>query len=318
MKKLTLLIVSLLLISTVSNASVVTVNFSTAEGYANGALLNNENWNATVTYPGNWIVDVATESVSADKIFQSARWGRKFNLLSTGDKITFSVEFDCEIEGMPTTNSLMAFGFSPNTDPTSNSTLNQVHLKKAAAVIQLRNSANSANLSPTAELNLTDIDDPASSRTKLLAVEVSLTLGADAASSVISGKVFNLTDNTSSDVGSYTGINATLFNAITTTGIYGTFSTQANNCKPTVYKVSMTDITTSTKFISNDELKVTITDKQLTVTGLALNDEVRVYSSTGSLYMKTNYTGETFDLSYLPNGYYILKSNNVVRKILVK
>ncbi|MDX9747806.1 MAG: hypothetical protein RBT57_04835 [Paludibacter sp.] len=321
MRKLTLFIFSLSLITTISNASDVSVNFSSAEGFVDGSLFNNENWDATFTYPGNWIVNVASESISADKTFQWARWGRQFNLYNIGDKITFRVEFDCEIASMPTSNSLMMFGFiaKPTVGSSSedNPKMNLVHLKKAATVIQLRNNANTANLVPTAQLNLTDIDDAGSTRTKLLAIEVSLTLGADAASTTISGRIFNVTDNTSSDQGFYSGINPELFNSIASTGIYGTFGTAANNCQPTVYKVSMTDLTTSLGLNKNEAI-FSMSDKKLIISGLEQNEEVFVYSVTGNLCMKTKYNGGAIDLSLLSNGYYIIKTSTFVRKIGVK
>lgn len=321
MRTITFLFVALLLLlPSVTKAQASTVTFSSTEGYINGALNNQNSWTTTVTYPGAWTVNANTSTLTTEKDWQQARWGNLINLTTVGSSITFRIEFDCEIETMSTSGSLLQIGFINSTNfSATGQGASSIHVKKStlnlATTIQMRINSNTAGLTPNAELE--GIIASNSTRTKLMAAEVTLTRGADAASSTMKGKIINLTDNISSELGSYTGIDATLYNSMITTGVYSRFATQANICRPTVYKVSMSNVFTSTKVTKNDEMKVSIANKQLKVTGLELNDEVRVYSLTGTLCVAASYSGQVIDLSKLPNGYYMLKSNNLVRKILL-
>ncbi|MDX9747807.1 MAG: T9SS type A sorting domain-containing protein [Paludibacter sp.] len=300
------------------------VEFSTSEGYENGALRNQNNWDATNTYPGNWIVDAEGDGmVWADKMNQRAIWGVPNILTGAGDKITFRVEFDCELESMPTTNSLMYFGFiaKPNvgTGQEDNTKMNVIHFKKAVLTVQLRNNNNAANLSPDASIPLEEVDDPATTKVLRLAVEISLTLGVDAASSTMSGKIINLSKSTETAIGSYTGINADLYNAATSTGLYGTFGSGANNSKPIVYKVSMQKVITSVELPGSSQpfFSVDKRQKQLMFNASVEGENLSIFDLTGKEVFTGIVNSPTVDLKILDNGVYFLKLKKLTGKFLL-
>ena len=103
---------------------------------------------------------------------------------------------------------------------------NVVFLRTASynTQLQLGNNVNSGPLSPNASLVIADCQ--ATGESDDLAVLVTLTLGADAASSTISSKLMNLTDGTETVIGSYTGINSSVYSAATT-NIYGFLHAQS-------------------------------------------------------------------------------------------
>jgi len=270
MKRITILFVTFVMLHTFSNAALFNVNFTSSEGYVNGLLGDHEKWSVTVAWPGAWVVDAANGSVSADKTYQVAKWGQQFLLSKSGDKITFRVEFDTEIQNLQVNGAPLVFGFTSNPNIGSG-VFNLVYIRKTADSYVLRNHDNSAALSPLALLPLSDIQATPSTRTKLLAVEVTLTLGDNAASSTISGKIFNVTDNTASDIGLYTGVNTTLFSAATTTGIYGTFQSGIHNAQPKVYKVVMKDFSTPIVISGGSITDVELTDSDLANSNLRVN-----------------------------------------------
>ena len=193
------------------------VNFTAAEGYADGALYNNANWDSSFT-GATWAVDATVGTVSTDAEWQWAVWGQAFTLTGEGDTVTFRTDFNFSGTLNDKNNPLMTFGFNPGA--TRNQTDDrQVFLRTANfnTQLQLAGDANVSPLSPNASLVIGDCqgDD--------LAVEVNLKLGADAATSIISAKLINVTDGTETVVGSYTGISSALFTSATTTGINGAF-----------------------------------------------------------------------------------------------
>jgi len=270
MKRITILFVTFVILHTFSYAALFNVNFTSSEGYVNGLLGDHEKWSVTVAWPGAWVVDAANGSVSADKTYQVAKWGQQFLLSKSGDKITFRVEFDTEIQNLQVNGAPLVFGFTSNPNIGSG-VFNLVYIRKTADSYVLRNNDNSAALSPLALLPLSDIQATPSTRTKLLAVEVTLTLGDNAASSTISGRIFNVADNTSSEIGLYTGVNASLFAAATTTGIYGTFQSGIHNAQPKVYKVVMKDFSTPIVISGGSITDVELTDSELANSNLRVN-----------------------------------------------
>jgi len=300
------------------------VEFSAGEGYENGALRNHTDWDATLTYPGNWMVDVEGDGLAwADKVNQRAIWGVANILTGAGDGITFRVEFDCELESMPTTNSLLLFGFiaKPNvgTGPEDNPKMNVIHFKKALLNLQLRNNVNAANLTPDASMPIEDIDDPASTRTLKLAVEISLTLGSDAASSTMSGKIISLTKAKETAVGSYTGISADLFTAATSTGVYGTFGTGSNNAKPAIYKVSMHQMVTSVERLERSEnlYSVDREHRKILFKEFSQEEKISIFDISGKKVIEEVIRNHTLDLNKLSAGVYLIKSEKYTGKFVL-
>jgi len=316
MKRITFLFVAYVMLHTFSNAASFNVNFTSSEGYVNGLLGDHEKWSVTVAWPGAWVVDADNGWVSADKTFQVAKWGQQFLLSKSGDKITFRVEFDTEIQNLQLNGAPLVFGFTSNPNIGSG-VFNLVYIRKTADSYVLRNNDNSAPLSPLASLPLNEIQATPSTRTKLLAVEVTLTLGDNAANTTISGKIFNVTDNTSSEIGLYTGVNASLFSAATTTGIYGTFQSGIHNAQPKVYKVSMTDTLTKTSKLIDSQLSLNLNGKILSVNGLDVYNLISIYSLTGKLVLSQVFIGQTFNLNDFPKGVYVIKTSNYIEKFIL-
>lgn len=317
MKKITLLF--LILCFSITQAQTV-VNFTTAEGYVNGSLRNHANWDGTVTYP-TWLVDAATGTVTTEKIWQRAVWGQAFVL--TGNAITFRSDFNFTGTLDEVNTVLILFGFS-TTATFNTGSHNFVYLsaREDEAILQLRNNTNTGNLSPSASLLIADCqgDD--------LAVELTLTLGADAANSTISAKLINVSDSTESDLGSYTGVNATLFSSATTTGVYGMFHSQDFLENQSITAINMNTVTMTenpTLGISKHEdiLDFSVSPNPINdfvqFSGVEMGSQIYVYSIEGKKVGEYIYNGNPIDLSSLNSGMYIMNiSGRSVKKIIKK
>jgi hypothetical protein len=223
MKKLYILFFALAL--TTNNAQT-TVNFTSGEGFSDGALYNQSGWDSSFT--GNtWVVDTSTGAITLSNDWQRAAWEQGFSVSGAGESITFRVDLKFLGTFGTNNNPLIKIGFSSSSDVASSTPpANVVFLRTASynTQLQLGNNVNSGPLSPNASLVIADCQ--ASGESDDLAVLVTLTLGADAASSTISSKLMNLTDGTETIIGSYTGINSSVYSAATT-NIYGFLHAQS-------------------------------------------------------------------------------------------
>tara|TARA_B100000767_G_scaffold179565_1_gene167639 strand:+ start:1115 stop:2464 length:1350 start_codon:yes stop_codon:yes gene_type:complete len=200
--------------------TTVTVNFTADEGFTNGALYTQSGWDSSFTNT-TWVVDTSIEAITLSNNWQRAAWGQGFSVSGAGESITFRVDLKFIGTFGTNNNPLIKIGFSSSSDVRgSTPSANVVFLRTASynTQFQLGNNVNSGPLSPNASLLIADCQATAESDD--LAVFVTLTLGADAASSTISAKLMNLTDGTETVIGSYTGINSNVFSAATT-NIYG-------------------------------------------------------------------------------------------------
>lgn len=213
--------------------SQTTVNFSSSEGFTDGALYNQAAWDSSFT-GSTWMVDTSIGAITLSNNWQRAAWEQGFSVSGAGESITFRVDLKFLGTFGTNNNPLLKIGFSSSSNVGSSTPpANVVFLRTASynTQLQLGNNANSGPLSPNASLQIADCQATAESDD--LAVFVTLTLGSDAASSTISAKLMNLTDGTETVIGSYTGINSNVF-SVATTNIYGflhaqTLTTTGNN-----------------------------------------------------------------------------------------
>ena len=208
------------------------VNFTTEEGFANGALYNQPNWDANFQ-TSTWRVDASQGIVTATDEWKRAAWEQGFLLSGVGDEITFRVDLNFTGSFTAQNNPLIKIGFSASSDVgSSNPPSSTVFLSTTAdnqdnpgGSLQLRNNTNSLPLSLETVLPISDCQG-LNGTTDDLAVIVTLSLGENAMSSTISGKLLNITDGTSSNLGSYSGIDPQVFDAATS-NIYGFFHAQS-------------------------------------------------------------------------------------------
>jgi hypothetical protein len=208
------------------------VNFTTEEGFTNGALYNQPNWDANFQ-TSTWMVDASQGMVTATDEWKRAAWEQGFSLSGVGDEITFRVDLNFTGNLTAQNNPLIKIGFSASSDVgSSNPPSNTVFLSTTednedtpGGALQIRNNINNAPLSLETVLPISDCQG-LNGTTDDLAVIVTLSLGENATSSIISGKLLNITDGTSSNLGSYSGIDTQVFDAAAS-NIYGYFQAQS-------------------------------------------------------------------------------------------
>lgn len=208
------------------------VNFTTEEGFTNGALYNQPNWDASFQ-TSTWMVDASQGLVTATDEWKRAAWEQGFSLSGVGDEITFRVDLNFNGTFTAQNNPLIKIGFSASSNVGgSNPPSSTVFLSTTAdnednpgGSLQLRNNINSLPLSLETSLPLSGCQG-VNGLTDDLAVVVSLSLGENATASTISAKLLNTTDGTSSNLGSYSGIDTQVYDAATS-NIYGFFHAQS-------------------------------------------------------------------------------------------
>jgi len=208
------------------------VNFTTQEGFTSGALYNQPNWDSNFQ-TSTWMVDPSQGMVTATDEWKRAAWEQGLSLSGVEDEITFRVDLNFTGTFNAQNNPLIKIGFSASSDVgNSNPPSSTVFLSTTAenednpgGSLQLRNNTNSLPLSLETSLPLSDCQG-INGLSDNLAVIVTLRLGEDAATSTISGKLINITDGTSSNLGSYSGIDSQVFDAAPS-NIYGFFHAQS-------------------------------------------------------------------------------------------
>ena len=324
MKKLYILFFALAL--TTNNAQT-TVNFTSGEGFSDGALYTQSGWDSSFT-GSTWMVDTSIEAITLSNGWQRAAWEQGFSVSGAGESITFRVDLKFIGTFGTTNNPLIKIGFSSSSD-VANTTppANVVFLRTASYNTQLQwgNNVNSGPLSPNASLVIADCQ--ATGESDDLAVLVTLTLGADAASSTISSKLMNLTDGTETIIGSYTGINSSVYSAATT-NIYGflhaqSLTTTGSNAitQVQVSSVTMTQgntLNTNSFSLSEFGLSQNPVHDQLELSGLNLGTTLSIYNLTGVKVENYIYDGSPLSLGHLNSGVYFLKVPGFTVKKLLK
>ncbi len=201
------------------------VDFKT--GYAPGLLNNNPNWKAATTEGYN-VDNSGLGSVSCEGKYKKAVMGQKFNLSGEGDSLIYKVDFNFNGIIGELNKILMRFGFTTvNAQNTTPANENVVHLSinNWNGHLALRDDANQGNASSGFQnVSL----PPASVNGKDLSLEMTLSLGTDAANSSVSAKLTS-SDGTETTIGTYSGVEEELYTAAIdpNSGIYAMFNTVA-------------------------------------------------------------------------------------------
>jgi hypothetical protein len=203
------------------------VNFSAAEGFANGATLTSQtNWSAS-----SWAVDTSNDGViKTSSDWKRAAWQKSFPITKAGDMIKLRVDLNFSGIINEVNKPLFKVGFSTSgnveyTNPVANTVFLSVinDTDYPTPILQLRHNNNSKTLSPDAYLELATSQGATASDD--LAIEITLTLGQDASASTIKAKLINVTDATETELGMHTGIDQAVFSAAQS-GLYPFFSSQ--------------------------------------------------------------------------------------------
>jgi hypothetical protein len=304
-----------------------TVNFTAEEGFFNGALYAQAGWDSSFT--GNtWVVDSSVGAITLSNDWQRAAWEQGFTVSGAGESITFRVDLKFIGTFGTNNNPLVKIGFSSSSDVAeSTPPANVVFLRTASynTQLQLGNNVNSGPLSPNASLVIADCQ--ATGESDDLAVLVTLTLGTDAASSTISSKLMNLTDGTETVIGSYTGINSSVYSAAST-NIYGfihaqTLTTTGSNAITQVQVSSVTmapgnTLNTNSFTLSEFMLSQNPVDDRLELSGLNLGTTLSIYNLTGAKVDSYVYDGSPLSLGHLNSGVYFMESPGYTVKKLIK
>ncbi len=286
-----------------------TVDFTTAEGYVQGALDANPNWGGS-----NWFVSPAegTERAETSAGYSWARWGVPFTV--SDSEITFEVHFKFSVD-IPAGKLVSRFGFNDNGSNSGNIANIQLSTLNEGGLF-VRAQGNLPVSSGGAGLNDFQQDD--------LIIKVMLTLGADAASSTISAELTNVTDNITSGIAVIQGINSSVFNAATSGGISGFIHAQDNiggNRNFLVDKVVMkqgSTLNVDTYVLPSFNLSQNPVKDIVQLTGVASGSEISIYTVTGAKTSNLVYDGSPLNLSHLNPGVYFMEVSGFAAKKLLK
>ena len=308
MKKLYTLIIALLaFIST--DAQTTTVDFTLDEGYAPGPLEASSDWGGE-----NWIVNPAagTERAETTGGYSWARWGAPFTV--SGTEITFEAHFRFNID-LPSGKLISRFGFNDN--GSSSGTIANIQLSTLNdGSLNIRKQGNTAVDSGSAGLTDFQQDD--------LVLKITLTLGADAASSSLSSTITNITDNINSGVAVVNGIPAAVFTAASSGGISGFIHAQDNISGTRgflVDKVVMTQgstLNTKSYARSTFNLSQNPIEDIVQLKGVEIGRKISIYSITGAKASNHIYDGSPLNLSHLNTGVYFMQVPGFTTQKLIK
>jgi hypothetical protein len=308
MKKIYVLILTLSL-ATVS--AQTTVDFTTAEGYVQGPLSDNENWGGS-----NWFVNTTSgdEKISTTSGYSWAHWGQKF-VMSVGDEMTFRLEFKFTGDPVQAGKKKARVGF--NTGGVDKYTIEMLYISTLNdGSLYVRN-PNNVDLT-TGVSSLTDF------QSDNLAIDVVIKIGADAASSSYTARFSNLSDNVTASTGEIVGIKQTIYDKAITTGISGIFQSQEFTGTQyfTVTKLIMTQGNTlsSERFNKlNFNLSQNPVQNELGITGLDTGSQISIYSISGAKVLSQEFNGNSINVSNLNAGLYFLEIPGYsVKKFLKK
>ena len=289
-----------------------TVDFTTAEGYVQGALNANSDWGGS-----NWFVSPAEGSERAETSagYSWAKWGVPFTV--SDSEITFEVHFKFSVD-IPAGKLVSRFGFNDNVSNSfDNSDIANIQLSTLnEGGLFVRAQGNTPVTSGGSGLTDFQQDD--------LIIKVMLTLGTDAASSTISAELTNATDNITSGIAVIQGISSSVFNAATSGGISGFIHAQDNiggNRNFLVDKVVMIQGSTlniDTYVLPSFSLSQNPVKDIVQLTGVASGSEISIYSLTGAKTSNHVYDGSPLNLSHLNPGVYFMEVSGFAAKKLLK
>ena len=291
-----------------------TVDFTLDEGYVQG-LVGGSDLGETSNWGGNnWFIypDAARERLETNASYSWARWGAPFTVSDT--EITFEVHFKFNID-LPSGKLIARFGFNDNGSNSGN-----------IANIQL-STLNDGSLSVRKQGN-TPVDSGAAGLTDFqqddLVFRITLTLGADAASSSLSSKIISVTDGISSSVAVVNGIPAAVFNAATSGGISGFIHAQDNIGSTRSFLVDKVVMTQGNTLNVNSyslpafNLSQNPIEDIVQLRGVSKGSEISIYNVAGSEVNKSVYDGNQLNLVHLSDGVYFIKVPGFKTQKLIK
>ena len=323
MKKLYTFIIAIF--SSVVLQAQITANFSASEGYENGALGNNLNWD---NGSSSWFVNTTNEKVSTSANSAEALWTEQLTSIS-GSTVSFEVNFNFIGDFLHSGNALMAqIGF-----------YNQYWINAGASYrdfvyltfnsfngnLKISNKNNGDFAITTKEVSNWIGSD--------LTIKVSLTIGTSATDSYLSARLINNTTSESTDIGTYgNGIGPEIKQEIyayanngNVRGFFRTVTLQDGDETNTefmgVSSVSLSNgstLGTSEVNLSEFMLSQNPVDDQLELSGLNLGTTINIYNLIGSKVNSYIYDGSPLSLGHLNSGIYIMEVSGLSAKKLIK
>lgn len=314
---------TIILSATTLNAQV-TANFTSAEGYADGALDVDSRWGGQF-----FSVNTTNEKVSTASNGAEGFWGEKLTSIS-GSEVTFEVDLNFNGAFSHNSNTLMAqIGFNAGgTTSAGGSDRDWIYLTYNSfnGFIKITN-RNNVDFAITTKA----LDNWIGNN---LTVKVSLAIGSSAAESVVSARLINNTTAESTDIGSYgngTGpnVNTAVFNAAAAGNVYGFFRSvtlQDGDGTTTefmgVSRASLVDgntLSTSDIMLPIIGLLSNPVVDELQLNGVTESSHISIYSVTGVKVLSQKFNGNNINVSNLNTGLYFLEIPGYsVKKFLKK
>ena len=308
MKKLYIIILTSIVVVSVNSQTVV--DFSSEQGYVQGPLSDHEDWGGS-----NWFVypTEGDEKITTTSGYSWAHWGPKF-VMNVGDEMTFRLEFKFSGDPVQPGKQKARIGF--NTGGVNKYTTQLLYLSTLNDGNFYVRSPNNVDLT-SGFSKLTDFQGD------VLAIDLVIKIGVDAAASSYTARLSNLTDNIISSSGEYVGINQTIYDKAITTGISGIFQSQAFTGTQyfTVYKVVMTpentlainNVNSHNFSISNNPV-----EDEIKISGLNPEIQISIYSVSGALILNKSFNGKSIDVRNLKKGIYFLNAKGYKSKMFLK
>jgi hypothetical protein len=324
MNKLYIFLILLICVTTLN--AQVTANFTTTDGYADGALGNNENWEGG----GSWFVNTTNEKASTSANSAEALWIEQLTSIS-GSTVTFEVNFSFNGDFGHSANELMAqIGFY-------NEFWKNAGASKRDYIYLSFNTFNGGlKISDRANGNFAITTKAVSNWIGSdLTAKVALTIGTTAANSFISAILINNTTNESTEIGTYGNGNGGLSirdeifayaGNGKVRGFFKTLTLQDGDATNTefmgVSSVSLTNGSTlSTKdiFLPEFMLSNNPVGETVEISGVEAGSEINIYTITGAKASNHVYNGSSLNLSHLNTGVYFMETPGfAVKKMLKK
>ena len=224
MKKLLTTLNIIALVATSSQATVI--QFTTGEGYTNGVLNGQNSWNANTA----WVVANAASLGDVRTTANSA--GATLSLpaitLTSGQSLSLSANFQFigsyTAGGQGAANrNFFGLGIASGTSTyvaanTAETTMVILANTNAAGTSAYNLQNNFATIPGMTTVNGFNTGD-------VFQLDYTLALGADAGASSFTGQLYNLTDSTSTALGTFSGLDVNVYDALTTTGGFAYFRT---------------------------------------------------------------------------------------------
>jgi hypothetical protein len=323
MKKLYTFIIAIF--SSVVLQAQITANFSASEGYENGALGNNPNWD---NGSSSWFVNTTNEKVSTSANSAEALWTEQLTSIS-GSTVSFEVNFNFNGDFLHSGNALMAqIGFYNQYWINAGASYRDfVYLtfNSSNGKLKISNKSNGDFLITTKAISDWIGND--------LTVKVSLTIGTSAATSYLSARLINNTTSESTDIGTYGNgigpeINQDIYAYANNGNVRGFFRTvtlqdgdETNTEFMGVSSVSLSNgstLGTSEVNLSEFGLSQNPVNDQLELSGLNLGATLSIYNLTGAKVDSYIYDGSQLSLGHLSSGVYFMEIPGYTIKKLIK